>query len=64
MNFFPTQCREKIKIDRDKEYIVLEGRGRSRTTVTFDAHDSTADGSTFAVHADNFVAKDITFKVR
>ncbi|KAL4339836.1 hypothetical protein GQ457_08G009330 [Hibiscus cannabinus] len=53
---------EKVTIPRGKPCIVLEGRDRSVTVITFNGHDQTDKSATFTSVADNIVAKGITFK--
>ncbi|PON57622.1 Pectinesterase, catalytic [Trema orientale] len=53
---------EKVSIQQDKQYIVLEGEGRKTTVITWDDGGSSIKSSTFTMLADNFVARDITFR--
>lgn len=57
-------CREKIKIQRNKPCILLEGEGSGVTKITYDDHQSTDTSATFSSFADNVVAKGITFEVK
>ena len=51
----------------NKSFILLEGEGRLQTSIEWADHaggsSTTADTPTFASHADDFMARDITFKV-
>ncbi|KAK8651567.1 hypothetical protein V6N13_141166 [Hibiscus sabdariffa] len=53
---------EKVTIPRGKPCIVLEGRDRSVTMITYNRHDQTDKSATFTSVPDNIVAKGITFK--
>ncbi|MQM02966.1 hypothetical protein Taro_035737, partial [Colocasia esculenta] len=66
---------EKVKIPADKPFIFLEGEGREHTVIEWGAHagadvvvrpaaTTTGDSATFTVHANNFTARWISFKVR
>ena len=59
---------EKVIIPQNKSFILLEGEGRQQTSIEWADHaggdSSTADSPTFAAHSADFVARDITFKVR
>lgn len=57
-------CREKVKIQRNKPCILLEGEGSGVTKFTYDDHQSTDTSATFSSFADNVVAKGITFEVK
>lgn len=57
-------CREQVRIPYNKPFIYLKGEGKRKTYVVWDAHDSTATSATFTSHADNTIAKCITFVVR
>lgn len=54
---------EKVVIQKEKQYIVLEGEGMRRTVITMDAGGDSFENTTFTMLADNFVARDITFQV-
>ncbi|KAK1301325.1 putative pectinesterase 29 [Acorus calamus] len=64
--------REKVKIPSTKPFILLEGSGSQWTTIEWSDYASkggrvipnfnTATSATFTLQADNFVAKNITFK--
>ncbi|KAL9246043.1 hypothetical protein vseg_019626 [Gypsophila vaccaria] len=54
--------REQIKL-RDKSCIILEGKDRSTTTITYGMHTNTSGSITFdASDVDNFIVKGITFR--
>ncbi|KAF9605480.1 hypothetical protein IFM89_017499 [Coptis chinensis] len=53
--------REKVVIPQDKPYIILEGDESATTTILWNDYDD-IEKPTFAVLADNFVAKSISFK--
>ncbi|XP_039021962.1 probable pectinesterase 66 [Hibiscus syriacus] len=53
---------EKVTIPKDKPCVVLEGQGRSVTTISFNEHDQTDKSATFTSAADNLVASGITFE--
>ncbi|KAL6582000.1 hypothetical protein OROMI_006014 [Orobanche minor] len=53
--------REQVIIPFDKPYIYLQGAGKRKTIVVWDAHDSTATSGTFTSQADNIIAKSLTF---
>lgn len=55
---------EKVTIPQDKPYIILEGNPNHLTTIEFGDAGSVVDSPTFKAHADNFVAKNIVFKVK
>jgi len=57
-------CREQVNIPIEKPCIFLEGNGRRQTTVTYNAHQDTADSATFTSLPSNIVVKGITFEVR
>lgn len=59
-----TMCREQVTIPEDKPCIFLEGRDRTLTTITYNAHESTDTSATFTSSPSNIVAKGITFKVK
>ncbi|KAJ7973088.1 Pectinesterase [Quillaja saponaria] len=54
--------KETVQISRDKTCIFLEGAGLNNTSIEWDNHENTDESATFTSSADNFVAKDITFK--
>ncbi|KAH9755565.1 putative pectinesterase 55 [Citrus sinensis] len=54
--------KEKVKIQRNKPCILLEGEGSGVTKITYDDHQSTDTSATFSSFADNVVAKGITFE--
>jgi len=58
-------CSEKVTIPLSKQYISLVGEDRHRTVIEWWAGGGrdTLAYSTFSVYADNFVARNITFKV-
>ncbi|KAF7099516.1 hypothetical protein CFC21_101144 [Triticum aestivum] len=57
---------EKVTVPFNKSFILLEGEGRLQTSIEWADHaggsSTTADTPTFASHADDFMARDITFK--
>lgn len=59
---------EKVIIPQNKSFILLEGEGRQQTSIEWADHaggdSSTAASPTFAVYSADFLARDITFKVR
>lgn len=59
--------REKVFIPSPKEYILLEGDGHQQTSIEWDEAASMqpegTQGATFSILANNFVIRDITFKV-
>lgn len=63
-------CREKVSTQIGQRFILLEGDGRDQTVIEWDDHApgpgknyTLATLATFSSSADNFVAKNITFKV-
>lgn len=56
-------CSEKVTIQRDKQFIVLEGENSHTTVISWEAGGNVVESSTFTMLADNFVARDIAFKV-
>ncbi|KAG6776961.1 hypothetical protein POTOM_016754 [Populus tomentosa] len=55
-------CREQVNIPIEKPCIFLEGNGGGQTTVTYNAHQDTADSATFTSSPSNIVVKGITFE--
>ncbi|XP_062200351.1 probable pectinesterase 29 [Phragmites australis] len=59
---------EKVIVPRNKSFILLEGEGRQQTSIEWADHaggdSGTASSPTFAAYATDFMARDITFKVR
>lgn len=55
---------EKVVVPADKPYIFLEGEGSNVTLIQWGDFGSSSDSSTFKMYADNFVACDISFKVK
>ncbi|KAI4374370.1 hypothetical protein MLD38_012374 [Melastoma candidum] len=53
---------EKVTIPPSKTYVYLQGSSRDTTVIAYDDHESTNTSPTFSLLANNFVAKDITFK--
>ncbi|XP_061979686.1 probable pectinesterase 55 [Populus nigra] len=53
---------EQVNIPIEKPCIFLEGNGRGQTTVTYNAHQDTADSATFTSLPSNIVVKGITFE--
>ncbi|XWS58088.1 hypothetical protein CRYUN_Cryun08bG0004900 [Craigia yunnanensis] len=53
---------EKVNIPQDKPKILLEGESRTLTIIQFGDGGDSIKGSTFSLYAEEFVAKDITFK--
>ncbi|KAF3969913.1 hypothetical protein CMV_006335 [Castanea mollissima] len=54
--------KEKVTIIKDKEFIVLKGKGRASTVIEWDDSGNSLASSTFLLYASNFMARDITFK--
>ncbi|KAJ3685973.1 hypothetical protein LUZ61_015137 [Rhynchospora tenuis] len=59
--------REKVNIPKYKEYIMLEGEGSDQTWIEYgdsanDGVHTTESSTTFSCYADNFMARDISFK--
>ena len=59
---------EKVMIPQNKSFILLEGEGWQQTSIEWADHaggdSSTAASPTFAAYSADFMARDITFKVR
>ena len=55
---------EKVVIPRDKPYIILEGESRRASVIQYGDSGSSLDSTTFKLYAGNFLARDITFKVK
>lgn len=61
---------EKVIVPQNKSFILLEGEGREQTSIEWADHatanndTSTAASPTFAAYSTDFMARDITFKVR
>lgn len=59
---------EKVIIPQNKSFILLEGEGWEQTSIEWADHaggdSSTAASPTFAAYSADFMARDITFKVR
>ncbi|KAL5228192.1 hypothetical protein ABZP36_016457 [Zizania latifolia] len=57
---------EKVSIPENKRFILLEGEGREQTSIEWadyaSGNSGTADSPTFASYAEDFIARDITFK--
>ncbi|KAJ4975144.1 hypothetical protein NE237_000250 [Protea cynaroides] len=53
---------EQVKILKEKSCILLEGVSRTMTIIQGDAHDGIHNSATFTLSAENFVAKNISFK--
>ncbi|KAL8160038.1 hypothetical protein V2J09_001575 [Rumex salicifolius] len=53
---------EQVEIPNEKECVILQGHTPMDTVISFDAHKSTDSSATFSSFADNFVAKNITFR--
>ncbi|KAK6919349.1 Pectinesterase, catalytic [Dillenia turbinata] len=58
----PGTYNEKVKIPREKPYILLEGESSKSTIIQYGDHGSSIESSTFTLEADNFAARHITFK--
>jgi hypothetical protein len=56
--------REKVEIPPDKPYIVLQGESNRITLIQWGDFGDSERSATFNLYADNFVARDITFKVK
>jgi hypothetical protein len=59
---------EKVIVPQNKSFILLEGEGWQQTSIEWADHaggdSTTAASPTFAAYSDDFMARDITFKVR
>lgn len=55
---------EKVSVPEDKQFIVVEGENRANTVIQWGDAGDVVKSTTFTILADNFVAKNITFKVR
>ncbi|KAE9618920.1 hypothetical protein Lal_00047668 [Lupinus albus] len=53
--------KEKVQIPYTKPCIYLEGRSRSNTIITYNAHKQTDESATFSSFPDNVIARSITF---
>ncbi|KAK8650063.1 hypothetical protein V6N13_139713 [Hibiscus sabdariffa] len=53
---------EKVNIPKDKQRIFLQGESRRTTVIQFGDGGDSLKSTTFSLFADDFVAKDITFK--
>ena len=56
--------REKAMILKEKPYIILKGMGKSSTVIEWGDSGNSMESSTFKLYTPNFMARDITFKVR
>jgi Pectinesterase len=61
-------CREQVKIPKETQFIFLEGQGSDSTAMQWNAHTMPSGQiykgtAAFAVSADNFIARQITFQV-
>ena len=57
-------CREKVKIPKEKPYIILRGKSRDTTVIEYGDYGNSMESSTFKLFAENFMARGITFTVR
>ena len=55
---------EKVEISEDKPYIILQGENRMMTVIQWGDFGRSLESSTFKLLADNFMAREITFKVK
>ena len=56
---------EKVEISaEDKPYIILQGENRVMTVIQWGDFGRSLESSTFKLLADNFMAREITFKVK
>ena len=62
--FFLLLSRERVTILKDKQYIILKGKSRLSTVIEWDDSGNSLESSTFKLYAANFMARNITFKVR
>ena len=62
--FFFLLSREKVMILKEKPYIILKGMGKSSTVIEWGDSGNSIESSTFKLYAPNFMARDITLKVR
>lgn len=56
-------CSEKIVIPKDKPYIILQGDPKYPSVVEYGDGGNVVESPTFKLEADNFVARNIVFKV-
>ncbi|RDX79325.1 putative pectinesterase 52, partial [Mucuna pruriens] len=54
--------KEQVQIPSTKPCIILEGRGKDITTITYNDHQRTDISATFSSYPNNVVAKGITFE--
>ncbi|XP_010025802.2 probable pectinesterase 29 [Eucalyptus grandis] len=54
--------REKVQIPKNKPFIILKGRGKRKTEIVWDDHETVAQSPTFTSSADNIVVKSISFR--
>lgn len=54
---------EQVSIQQGKQFIVLEGESSRTTVISWEAGGSVTESAAFTMLADNFVARNITFKV-
>lgn len=57
-------CSEKVKIPKEKPFIILKGQSRRTTEIVWGDHENLAQSPTFTSLADNVVIKSISFRVR
>ena len=55
---------EEVEISEDKPYIILQGENRMMTVIQWGDFGSSLESSTFKLLTDNFMAREITFKVK
>nr|DAD38290.1 TPA_asm: hypothetical protein HUJ06_008931 [Nelumbo nucifera] len=58
----PGVYNEKVRIPKEKPFIVLEGENRRTTIIQWNDHGNAITSCTFALFAENFVARNISFK--
>ncbi|KAI3408431.1 Pectinesterase, partial [Psidium guajava] len=54
--------REKVAIPREKPFIILKGRGKRKTEIVWDDHETLLQSPTFTSSADNIVVKSMSFR--
>lgn len=56
-------CREKVQIPLNKPFILLKGRGKRKTEIVWNDHETIAQSPTFTSLADNIIVKSMSFRV-
>ncbi|KAI6694003.1 hypothetical protein NL676_021713 [Syzygium grande] len=54
--------REKVQIPLNKPFIILKGRGKRKTEIVWNDHETIAQSPTFASLADNIIVKSMSFR--